>query len=331
MQNQQTSQVSKMQFPIISVAPMMDYTDRHFRFLLRLISKNTLLYTEMITTGALLHGDYQGLLAYHPAEHPLTLQLGGSHPDELAQCARMAEDFGYDEVNLNIGCPSSRVQEGRFGVCLLKEPQLVAECVAAMQQAVSIPITVKTRIGVDEIDSYEHLCHFIQQVSQAGCSRFIIHARKAWLKGLSPKDNRTIPPLRYDVVYQLKRDFPKLKIILNGGIQTLQQITSALEHVDGVMLGRSICQHPYLLAEIDDLLKLSSTPSLSRVEVVEYFLEYIQKQLMQKIRLNSLSRHLLNIFHGVRGANAWRRYLSEHAHKTEAGIEVVQSALKFIL
>ncbi len=322
--------ISPFNPPQIAVAPMMDYTDRHFRYLLRLISPHALLYTEMITTGALLYGDPQRLLAYHPAEHPLALQLGGSDPQQLAQCAQIAADYGYDEVNLNVGCPSNRVQEGRFGVCLLKEPQLVAECVAAMKEGLDIPVTVKTRIGVDDRDSYADLYHFITQVSSAGCNTFIIHARKAWLKGLSPKDNRTIPPLRYDVVYQLKLDFPHLKIILNGGLQNLEQIQEALSLVDGVMLGRKLCQQPYFLAEIDSLLYTPSYQAPNRAEVVAQFLEYIQLQLTQQVRLNSVVRPMLGLFHGARGANAWRRYLSEHMHKSSAGIEVVQSALDLL-
>ncbi|MFI3122650.1 MAG: tRNA dihydrouridine(20/20a) synthase DusA, partial [Methylococcales bacterium] len=250
------------------VAPMLDWSDRHCRYFHRLLSKNALLYTEMVTTGALIHGNTQRFLQFNAEEHPVALQLGGSNPNDLAICARMAEESGYDEVNLNVGCPSDRVQNGRFGACLMAEPQLVGDCIAAMQAVVKIPVTVKSRIGIDERDSYEELTQFIDTVSKAGCETFIIHARKAWLKGLSPKENREIPPLCYETVFQLKRDFPQLEIVINGGITTLEQSSELLNHVDGVMLGREVYQNPYLLAEVDMVLFGDDVPILSRKQVI---------------------------------------------------------------
>lgn len=323
----------------VSIAPMMDYTDRHFRYLLRLITKRALLYTEMITAEALLHGDRDFLLAYDPTEHPLALQLGGSDPKKLAQCTQMAYEYGYDEVNLNAGCPSDRVQSGRFGACLMKEPALVAECLTAMQAKVPIPVTLKTRIGVDEHDSYDHLQQFIATVAQAGCKTFIIHARKAWLQGLSPKENRTIPPLRYEVVYQLKKDFPQLNIVLNGGLITLPQMQTVLAekvphqdgastvHLDGIMIGRQACKDPYFLAAVDALFYDATDTPLSRIEVAEHFLPYAETQLSTGVRLSALTRHLLGLFYGTPHARSWRRYLSEQAHKAGAGIEVIKEAL----
>jgi len=315
-----------------SVAPMLDWTDRHCRFFLRLISKQALLYTEMVTTGALLHGDRQRFLQFDPSEHPLALQLGGSDPAGLAACAKMAEDFGYDEVNLNVGCPSDRVQNGSFGACLMAEPELVAECVAAMRQAVSIPVTVKSRIGIDDRDSYEELIQFIGTVAEAGCDTFIVHARKAWLKGLSPKQNREVPPLRYDVVYQLKRDFPALQIVLNGGITTLDQAEDVLGNgVDGVMVGREAYHNPYILAEVDRRLFGASTEVITRAEIIEKLLPYIEQQRAEGVRLHSITRHILGLFHGEPGARSWRRHLSEHAVKYDADASVVREALKFTI
>jgi len=314
----------------ISIAPMMEYTDRHFRYFARLITRRTLLYTEMITTQAILYGDRERLLAYHPAEHPLALQLGGSDPHALAQCAKIAEEFGYDEINLNVGCPSDRVQEGKFGACLMKEPALVADCVAAMKAVVNIPVTVKTRIGVDEFDSYEYLSNFIKCVAAADCEIFSIHARKAWLNGLSPKENRTIPPLKYAVAYQLKQDFPQLKIILNGGIDTIDAMQMHLEKVDGVMIGRQAYHHPYLLSVVDKLFYQDDAVPLSRLEVIEKFLPYMEKQLSQGMRLTSLTRHVLGLFYSSKGANAWRRYISENAHKKGANIDVLLKALEAV-
>lgn len=313
-----------------SVAPMMAWTDSHCRYFLRLFSRHMLLYTEMVTTGALLHGDQDYLLAYNPAEHPIALQLGGSDPEALAQCAKIAEEYGYDEINLNVGCPSDRVQNGRFGACLMAEPQLVADCVAAMRAAVGIPVTVKTRIGIDDRDSYEHLSHFISTVANTGCETFIIHARKAWLKGLSPKENREIPPLRYEVVYQIKRDFPQLEIIINGGITHLDAAKKHLELVDGVMVGREAYYNPYMLAAVDQALYGENKSVIEQRSIVEQYLPYIEKQLQNGTQLNHMTRHILGLFQGVPGARAWRRHLSEHAHHKDAGIAVIQQALSFL-
>jgi tRNA-dihydrouridine synthase A len=314
----------------VSVAPMMDWTDRHCRYFLRLISRHVLLYTEMVTTGALLHGDRERFLAYHPDEHPLALQLGGSEPAELAACARMAEAHGYDEVNLNVGCPSDRVQSGRFGACLMAEPELVAECVAAMRGACGIPVTVKTRIGIDERDSYEDLTDFVSSVQGAGCRTFIIHARKAWLEGLSPKENREIPPLRYDVVHRLKADFPQLTIILNGGLKDLDTMAEELARLDGVMLGREAYHNPYLLAEVDRRFYGDGHRVPSRHEVVARFLPYVAARLPEGVPLQAMTRHILGLFQGQPGARAWRRHLSENAHRRGAGVEVIEQAAALV-
>jgi tRNA-dihydrouridine synthase A len=308
---------------------MMDWTDRHCRFFHRLLSQNALLYTEMVTTGALIHGNAQRFLQFTPAEQPLALQLGGSNPHDLAICAKMAEDYGYDEVNLNVGCPSDRVQNGRFGACLMAEPALVADCVAAMTHAVGIPVTVKSRIGIDDKDSYEELVHFIATVSQAGCRTFIVHARKAWLSGLSPKQNREVPPLRYDVVYQLKTDFPDVEISLNGGVTSLAQAAAILQQVDGVMVGREAYQNPYLLAAVDQHLFGVQKTTPTRSEVIAQLIPYIQQQLQTGVRLNSVTRHVLGLFHGEYGGRAFRRYLSENATKAGADESVLLQALTF--
>ena len=312
---------------LLSVAPMLDWTDRHCRYFLRLLSRRTLLYTEMVTTGAALRGDRDWLLGYDPAEHPLALQLGGSDPADLARCARIAVEFGYDEVNLNVGCPSDRVQSGRFGACLMAEPDRVADCVAAMCAAVAVPVTVKTRIGIDERDSYAELVDFIGRVAAGGCAVFIIHARKAWLQGLSPRENREIPPLRYDVAHQLKRDFPDLTIVLNGGLTGLDQVVEQLAWFDGVMIGRAAYENPYLLAEVDARLFGDATPLLSRRQVIEAFLPYVERQLCRGTPLHSMTRHILGLFQGVPGARAWRRTLSELACRRGAGVEVIETAL----
>ena len=318
---------SKFKAHRFCVAPMLDWTDRHCRYFHRLISEHAFLYTEMVTTGALIHGDHHRFLQLNPAENPVAFQLGGSNPRELAICAKMIEDYGYDEVNLNVGCPSDRVQNGRFGACLMAEPALVAECVAAMKQAVSIPVTVKSRIGIDERDSYEEMVNFVATVAAAGCSTFIIHARKAWLSGLSPKQNRDIPPLRYEVVYQLKQDFPGLEIILNGGLTTLDQCEAVLQHVDGVMVGREAYHNPYLLAEVDRRFYGETKEPPSRTMIFNLLIPYIQKQLAQDIRLNSISRHILGLYHGEPGARGWRRHLSENVCKPGADINVLLEAL----
>jgi len=306
---------------------MLDWTDRHCRFFLRLLSRRVLLYTGMVTTGAMLHGDPQRFLAYDPVEHPLALQLGGSNPDELAQCARIAADWGYDEVNLNIGCPSDRVQSGRFGACLMAEPALVSDCVAAMRLAADLPVTIKTRIGIDERDSYEELTDFVGRVAMGGCQVFIIHARKAWLRGLSPKENREIPPLHYEVVHRLKRDFPSLTVVLNGGLTTLDQIAKQLQEVDGVMIGRAAYENPYWLTEVDSRFFGLRTSPPSRHQVVEAFLPYIEDQLRRGTPLHCMTRHILGLFQGVPGARAWRRTLSEQACQRGAGKGVVEAAL----
>ncbi len=314
----------------ISIAPMMDCTDRHDRFFLRLLSPHVLLYTEMVTSAALIHGDYRYLLQYHPFEHPLALQLGGSDPQDLRHCATLGEDAGFDEINLNVGCPSDRVQSGKIGACLMLEPERVADCISAMRHAVAIPVTVKCRIGVDNQDSYEHLMNFVKTVSSAGADVFIIHARKAWLKGLSPKENREIPPLRYEVVKQVKQDFPKLKIILNGGIKSLAEIDAHLQTVDGVMIGREAYAKPYFVGEIEKRYYSPQQDLPSRAAIVKGLLPYIQEELEKKTKLSSIIRHILGLYHGQPRANKWRRYLSEHAHRQDAGLEVIQEALRCV-
>jgi tRNA-dihydrouridine synthase A len=295
---------------LLSVAPMMDCTDRHCRYFLRLLSQKIRLYTEMITTQAILHGDRPRLLHYDASEHPLALQLGGSEPHQLRECSKIAADYGYNEINLNVGCPSNRVQAGRFGACLIKEPQLVAECVAAMKNATHLPVTVKTRIAVDEYDSYEYLCHFIATIARTGCDTFVIHARKAWLKGLSPKENREVPPLNYNWVYRLKRDFPYLTIILNGGVKNFQQIHEHLLQVDGVMIGREAYRNPYLLAHVDQVFYGAKQPLISRTDLVEAYWVYMGRQSAKGVPFSLLSRPLIGLFQGIQGARAWRRNLT---------------------
>jgi tRNA-dihydrouridine synthase A len=315
----------------LSIAPMLDWTDRHFRYFARLMTRRTLLYTEMVTTGALLHGDRERFLRHDPAEHPLALQLGGSDPAEMAACARMGADWGYDEVNINVGCPSDRVQNGRFGACLMAEPGVVADCVAAMKAVVYVPITVKTRIGIDERDSYEELAAFTDTVLSAGCDLLIVHARKAWLKGLSPKENRDVPPLRYDVVERLKGDFPALPMVINGGITTLVQAKAMLATFDGVMIGREAYQNPWMLAEADTLIFGESPKPRSPEAVLDALFPYIERRLAEGVPLNAMTRHLLGLFQGRPGAKAWRRTLSEQAHQPGAGIEVVRQAAAKVL
>jgi tRNA-dihydrouridine synthase A len=310
------------------VAPMLDLTDRHARYFLRLISRHAWLYTEMVTTGALLHGDHHRYLAYHQAEHPLALQLGGSDPSAMARCTRMAEDYGYDEVNINVGCPSDRVRNGLFGACLMATPERVAECVDAMCASTQIPVTIKTRIGIDNQDDYEFLHHFIQVNQEAGCDIFIIHARKAWLQGLSPKENREVPPLNYERVYQIKKDFPELEIILNGGLTDLDTAQRQLDYVDGVMLGRVAYHQPWLLSEVDHRFYGDEQTEKNRREIVEQMLPYVEEVLQEGGQLKFITRHMLGLFHGVPGARHWRRILSEEAWKEGAGIEVIRSALE---
>ncbi|WP_430436208.1 tRNA dihydrouridine(20/20a) synthase DusA [Oceanibaculum nanhaiense] len=311
---------------ILSVAPMMDWTDRHDRFFLRLISRHALLYTEMVTTGAVLHGDRQRLLRFDGAEHPVACQLGGSEPDDLARAAEIVAGFGYDEVNLNCGCPSDRVQKGRFGACLMAEPETVAAGVKAMIAATSLPVTVKSRIGVDEMEDYADLKRFIETVAEAGCRSFIVHARKAWLKGLSPKENREIPPLRYELVYRLKQELPELTIVLNGGVVTLDQAAAHLAHVDGVMIGRAAYQEPYRLAEADRRFFGAATPAPSRRQVLEAFIPYVERELAEGTPLAHMTRHILGLYNGLPGARAFRRHLSENAHRPGADASLILEA-----
>jgi tRNA-dihydrouridine synthase A len=314
----------------LCIAPMMTHTDRHFRYFLRLISRRVMLYTEMITTGALLHGDQYQRLEFDEAEHPLGVQLGGSDPRELAAAARLAGDYGFDEINLNIGCPSDRVKEGRFGACLMAEPQRVADCVAAMTATVSIPVTVKTRIGIDRRDSLDELCRFVDTVAAGGCRTLIIHARKAWLQGLSPRQNRNVPPLDYDRVYRVKAEFPHLEIIINGGIHTLEAAREQLDRVDGAMIGRAVCSDPYLLARADAVCFGDPRPSPSRREILDRYMRYAEAQLARGVSLHNMTRHLLGLFQGQAGARAFRRHLSEKAVRPEAGVEVLTEAARFV-
>ena len=305
----------------------MTHTDRHFRYFLRLLSRYSMLYTEMLTTGALLHGDTDKYAGFNKAEHPVGMQLGGSNPAELASCAKIAAAYDYDEINLNAGCPSKRVKAGRFGACLMAEPGLVAECVAAMAAASNCPVTVKTRIGIDGHDSYEHLARFVSTVAEAGCRTFIIHARKAWLNGLSPRQNRSVPPLQYDLVYRLKQDFPHLEIIINGGITSLAEVRSHLLRVDGVMLGRAVCNNPYMLVGVDKNLFGVNNITATRIQILHKYMNYMEKEIANGERLYAMSRHILGLFHGQHGARAYRRHLTTYAHKLNAGVEIVNEAL----
>ncbi|HLV15960.1 MAG TPA: tRNA dihydrouridine(20/20a) synthase DusA [Pseudomonas sp.] len=311
-----------------SIAPMMEWTDRHFRYLARQLSRHTLLYTEMVTTGALLHGDAKRFLRYDECEHPLALQLGGSNPAELAACAKMAEAAGYDEVNLNVGCPSDRVQNNMIGACLMGHPALVAECVKAMRDAVAIPVTVKHRIGINGRDSYAELCDFVGQVREAGCRSFTVHARIAILEGLSPKENREIPPLRYDVAALLKRDFPDLELILNGGIKTLEACEEHLRTFDGVMVGREAYHNTYLLAEVDRRLFGSEAPVISRSEALMRMRPYIERHLAEGGVAHHVTRHLLGMAQGFPGARRFRQLLSVDIHKTDRPLDVLDQAIE---
>jgi len=290
---------------------MLDWTDRHYRFFARLITRNTWLYTEMVTTGALLHGDVARHLRFDESEHPVALQLGGSDPAELAHCAKLAQSWGYDEVNLNVGCPSERVQKGAFGACLMAEAPLVADCVKAMRDAVDIDVTVKHRIGIDDVEDYGFLADFVDTVAAAGCNTFVVHARNAILKGLSPKENREIPPLKYDYVHRLKQEHPELEILINGGVKTLEDIDAQLACVDGVMVGREAYHNPWLMATWDERYYGSHASGLSRADVVVAMLPYIEKQLAEGHRLRNIARHILGLFQGVPGARHWRRMLSD--------------------
>jgi len=294
----------------VSVAPMMDWTDKHCRYFFRLLSTCTQLYTEMITSKAILRGDKNRLLDYNSREHPLVLQLGGSDPKEMAKCSQIAKQWGYDEVNINVGCPSDRVLSGSFGACLMKEPDLVASCVENMIDASDIPVSVKSRIGIDDMETYDQLSDFVARIHEKGCQHFIIHARKAWLQGLSPKENRTIPPLNYPWVYQLKKDFPQLKITLNGGITECNEVVEHLGHVDGVMLGRAIYHQPYLLADIDSRVFGKKGISRTREQVLVDYMSYIKKQLKKGVPIRAMTRHILGLYHGQNNAKFFRRLLS---------------------
>ena len=314
-----------------SVAPMMDWTDRHCRMFHRQLTARALLYTEMLTTGAVIHGDRAHLLGFHPGEHPVALQLGGSDPAELAEAARIGEAEGYEEINLNCGCPSDRVQSGRFGACLMAEPDTVARGVEAMLGAVKIPVTVKCRIGIDDQDSEADFTRFIDTVASAGCSTFIVHARKAWLNGLSPKQNRDVPPLDYDRVYRLKQARPNLAVVINGGIETLDQAEAHLAHVDGVMLGRAVYHQPWLLADVDRrMFGCDSNPVASRAEAVEVYLPYVEERLAAGDYLTRMTRHMLGLYHACHGGRHWRRMLSEDARTPGAGSDLLREALALI-
>lgn len=313
--------------PRFSIAPMLDWTDRHERFFLRLLTRRSLLYTEMVTTGALLYGDAPRFLRFHEAEHPVALQLGGSEPDELARCAVMAREAGFDEVNLNIGCPSDRVQSGRFGACLMAEPERVARCVAAMRAEVDIPVTVKTRIGIDDHDNEEFLERFVRIVADGGCRRFILHARIAFLQGLSPKENRNVPPLNYPRVWAVKQRHPELDVIINGGIAGLEQAREMLGQVDGVMMGREAYQNPWILADVDRLIYGESQAPVSRRQVLLQLLPYVRRELSQGTPLQHMTRHILGLFRNVPGGRRFRQHLSENAHRRGADISVLEDAL----
>jgi tRNA-dihydrouridine synthase A len=315
-----------MNRPKIQLAPMMDWTDRHCRYFLRLLSPSALLYTEMVTAAAIHHGDYATLLEFDAAEHPVALQVGGSEPALMAGAARRGAAFGYDEININVGCPSDRVQSGQFGACLMAHPGVVADCLRAMQAETDVPVTVKTRIGIDDEDSYAFLRRFVDAQLAAGCRKFIVHARVAILEGLSPKQNRSVPPLRYERVYRLKEELPEVEIVLNGGITTLQQVAAALERVDGVMIGRQAYQDPYFLATLEQHLNPGWRPP-DRHEVVAQMIPYIERELAREERLGRITRHMLGLFTGQPGARAWRRYISENAFKVGAGPEVLLEAL----
>jgi tRNA-dihydrouridine synthase A len=318
----------------VSVAPMMDYTDRHCRYFLRLLSPNALLYTEMLTSAALVRGDGARLLTYDNTEHPVALQLGGSDPKELAVAAKMGEDVGYDEINLNCGCPSDRVQSGRFGACLMGEPSLVAECVSAMRAVVSVPVTVKCRIGIEPMphaaDEFEFLRSFIASVHAAGCDVFVVHARKAILKGLSPKENRDIPPLKYDVVSALRAEFPKLTFVLNGGIKTVDEVQTHLQTFDGVMIGREAYSNPYLLAQLEQAVFDPSWSLPGRELVIQQYADYVRTRLAEGHRLRSMVKHVQGLYAGLPRVRSWRRYLSEGAGSPTAGADLLLDALRIV-
>jgi len=312
------------------VAPMMDWTDRHCRVFHRQLSRHALLYTEMVTADAVIHGDRQRLLGYSEAEHPIALQLGGSNPAKLAEAARIGADLGYDEINLNVGCPSDRVQEGRFGACLMAEPEVVAECVAAMRGRQPVPVTVKCRIGIDEQDAEEDLRRFIDAVAAAGCATFIVHARKAWLKGLSPKENREVPPLDYGRVYRLKAARPELEIVINGGIETIAAAQAHLDHVDGVMVGRAAYQNPAILADVDRMIFDAADESSTRAEALRAIVPYVEEHLGRGGRLSNITRHVLGLYHGQPRGKVFRRHLSEKATDISASADVLHEAIALV-
>lgn len=311
----------------MSIAPMMDRTDRHYRYFMRQLTRHTLLYTEMITSQAIIHGDRHKLLDFSPEEKPLVLQIGGDNPTQLAECAKIGEDWGYDAINLNIGCPSPRVQSGNFGACLMTQPKLVAAAVTAMSKVVKIPVTVKHRIGVDECDRYEDMSNFVRIVSEAGCSNFTVHARKAWLQGLSPKENRNIPPLRYEDVYRLKQDFSNLFIEINGGITTIEQSKTHLQYVDAVMIGRAAYDRPYLFACVDKDIYGDNATVSTRHQIVEAMLPYIDYWVARGTKLHAISRHMLQLFAQRPGTKAWKRYISTHACQSNADSFTISNAL----
>jgi tRNA-dihydrouridine synthase A len=313
-----------------SVAPMIDVTDRHYRYLARLLSQHALLFTEMITTGAILNGDQDYLLSYTDQEHPLVLQLGGSNTDELAKCARIGENYGYDEINLNVGCPSDKVQNNMIGACLMAHPKLVTDCMQAMIEAVNIPVTIKHRIGIDDVDDYDVLAGFVEQVSSSGCDTFIVHARNAILKGLSPKQNREVPPLQYDKVYRLKEDFPNLEIIINGGIDNIADCQQHLTKVDGVMLGRAANHNSALLTQVDQQLYGSNLAIPERRQVSLAYFAYMQQQHEKGTSLHHMSGHIMGLFQGIPGARSLRRHISENIHGSSANIQVMYDALDLI-
>jgi len=321
----------------LTVAPMMELTDRHFRYLARLLSKHALLYTEMLTSAAVIHGDREYLLGKHELENPVVLQLGGSDPEQMAAAAHIGEQWGYQEININVGCPSDRVKAGRFGACLMAEPMLVRDTVAAMRDAVSLPVSVKCRLGIDRDDSYEAVQQFVECVAASGCTHFIVHARKAWLDGLSPKQNRTVPPLRYDYVYRLKREFPDLHITINGGIDTLDDTMEHLKHVDGVMIGRAAYYSPAMLADVDarvfPLLPQGHEHTANHetlVEVARDYARYMQGWMDKGVRLSAMSRHLIALFQQVPGARLWRRHISEQANSAVDAITLIEGALEYV-
>jgi tRNA-dihydrouridine synthase A len=315
----------------LCIAPMMEWTDRHYRYLVRLMTKHTRLYTEMVTSGALIHGDRERFLKFNESEHPIALQLGGSEPGEMAQSAKWGEQAGYDEININVGCPSDRVQAGRFGVCLMREPNQVANCIDAMREQVNVPITVKCRIGVDNDDSYEFLTKFVDSVADAGCETLVVHARKAWLKGLNPKQNREIPELDYERVYTLKKDYPKLNIVINGGVDSIQQVKEHLQFIDGVMIGRQAYKHPELLLKVDqEIYQQGNFQQVSMNEIMLQYANYVERNMKVGTPLKSMTKHILNVYQGIPGAKLWRRHLSENMHKPGAGVDLIHQGLKLV-